>query len=152
MSFYSHDDNCERLYYEELNDAVYEYLRDTSPARWERTVTFYRYDRVTITDDYKTGLVEAHAAQVLEELDEEYGDPDCVREDTTEVVRAAARVFIDTVLSTYKVWLHEIARKVDVNILDWVESHGYDEYPQYKVESVEQALTRLRIEAQNNPE
>lgn len=64
---------------------------------------------------------------LLENLDEEYANPEGDGTKPTEAMLAAEKAFIAAVLAEYKPWMcEETGKTVTVNALEWVREHRAD--------------------------
>jgi hypothetical protein len=92
------DDNCERV--GESFDVIADRIV------WPVKVDVYR--RMVVSDKDKSHLAEVLLEDLLDRLDEEHGDPmaTAIPRDEPEML-AAARAFVDSVVSKYKVWACE---------------------------------------------
>jgi hypothetical protein len=73
---------------------------------WPVKVNVYR--RMVVSDKDKSHLAEVLLEDLLDRLDEEHGDPNGDGHSKSEPeMLAAARAFVDSVVSKYKVWACE---------------------------------------------
>lgn len=125
-SFYSCSDDTERLTDTDPNEAIEMFLDGIPRAGWPETLQVYGWKRVPVVVSGFT--CERALDRLLEDLDEEYGDPDGGSTDPTPAMVAAARVFADAVGAEYvkTSWPHEIDTtfKLEVNVLEWVREHA----------------------------
>lgn len=113
--FWSCRDDDEILTHTEIEEAVGAFLDDVYPDR-PATVTVYGY-AVRVVD--REHYAERALDNLLEDLHEEYGDPNRYPSDSiTESMRAAARAFLEAVLAEYRVWTCE---KVCEEVVDLAE-------------------------------
>ena len=86
-------------------------------------VNLYRYIQLKPSYDARS-LVE----HLVEQLDEEYGDPDGPELPTNAVERKwerAAAVFIKTVLEDYHGWVCDVAEKFEIDILEHLRENPH---------------------------
>jgi hypothetical protein len=63
---------------------------------------------------------------MLEDLDEEFGDPDGDSSGTqpTEAMKAAEKIFVEAVLAEYtNHWCEDVYHE-EVNVAEWVKAHN----------------------------
>lgn len=142
MSFFSYKDP-EILTHEDLNDAVYEYLEETRPDEWERKIFITQYERIIVSEVEKNTLTEGVLENLLEMLDENYGDPETSTKPSANMVLAATTL-INTVLSEYHVWKCVRVGDIVVNLVEYLNKYGYEEYRVNRQEEVTQAIKRLK--------
>lgn len=110
----------ERLYHTDIGEAVVEYCEDIHPDQPPETVKVYGYAPVPKPDPERWAR-GYHVERLLEDLDEEHGDPDTYTE-PTEAMKAAEVAFVRAVLAEYKVWTCEIVATETVRVLDHVDA------------------------------
>ena len=104
--YYTCAPTSERFTRTTLDDALAEYLYDrfdNTPAPPGTIARVHKFSPVPITDHERKWAARDTIERLIEHLDEEHGDPD---ESTliTPTMRAAAQLFVDTVLAEYLVW------------------------------------------------
>lgn len=80
---------------------------DTIADRIVWPLKIFVHHRTVISDKDKSYLSECLLEDLLDRLDEEHGDPNGDRTKCEPEMLAAARVFVDSVVSKYKVWACE---------------------------------------------
>jgi hypothetical protein len=125
-SFYScTDDVGGQLTDTDLNEAIENFLDHIHPELPE-TVEVYGWRRVPVkaSDTLAAQLVE----RVLEDLDEQYGDPDGDNTEINDVMRDAGWACVDAIVAEYQrtSWPHEIDKdfKMEVNTREWMKEHA----------------------------
>ena len=114
--------DAETLEHSDPDDAVESYLDQCGDPLPEK-VTVYGYARLVMEPgEPDPGRV---LERVLEELDEEYGDPDDAT-DATPAMLAAAREFCEAIRREYPVWRCEKVEQTEVDVATWVEGHRPD--------------------------
>lgn len=114
----------ERLTATTLNDAVEQYLDAIAPdpLPLDDTITVVGYVRMTVTAD-----PDRYLATLLEDLDEEYGDPEGSDETKiTDGMRGAAALFVASVIKEYDNWACEPldGSEVEVQVREWVTANA----------------------------
>jgi hypothetical protein len=116
------DPHAETLHGSDPDDAVERHLDDLWPKVPETlTVTAFRR-RVIHTRDLNPDRV---IEDLLEQLDEEYGDPD-EGTDPSEAMRLAATALCDVIRRNYRVWACEPVATAKVNVQAWVRENRPD--------------------------
>ena len=117
--FYSTDPHVEKLSHLSMNDALrekWDASADEIPTGATQTITVYRWEPIQPTVMHCGQPLE----QVIEWLDQEYGDPDgCTYSVTPENMKKlveAERVFLETVLAVYESWSCRIVDSRNVTI------------------------------------
>lgn len=116
----AHDD--ERLVYTSADDAIEAILDALEPAEFDEIgeVTVYGFQPMKPSPSLGWDPLDI----LLEQLDEQHGDPEGDGTRPTEAMRAAEKVFIDAVLAEYESWACEPSGEiVTVNALEWVREH-----------------------------
>jgi hypothetical protein len=112
--------HCERYTHTDPDDAIEEILDEASGPPAD-------YGEVVVVEVAPVN-VALYAYSVLDpllnDLDEEYGDPEGEPTEPTKAMKQAAAAFVRAVVADYKVWLCEpTGNEVRVNALDWVRVH-----------------------------
>ena len=131
IDFWDCDEGQECLTNHDIHDAI-EYHLD---GMWERgqewasyksylpeKLTVYGWKRIKVTAD----MLYEPLDDVLERLDEEYGDPDGDGADATEKMKEAQKVFLEAVAAEYSCWACEQVAKVEVDPAAWIEQNRPD--------------------------
>jgi hypothetical protein len=115
---FSCDPDAEVLTATDVSEAVQEWV-DYFDGPLPETVTVYGFARRELPPTEK--LAENILYDVLERLNDEYGDPDGLRGDgrTPEMVEAA-HAFADVIRCKYWVWACEHASEETVKVSDYV--------------------------------
>lgn len=113
--------DAERLEHEDRDEAIYDYLdanyvRAGDPA----TVTLQGYVRCEVNSQE---LADQALETLLEDLDEQYADPEGEDTKATDAMKAAAKVFVDAVLSEYEVYTCELVFSEEVDVSAWIQEH-----------------------------
>jgi hypothetical protein len=119
VDFWDCDAGCERLSWTTITEAVEAWADDQHPTPLPETVTVYGFARLEAGPDYADGVARRALETVMEALDEDFGDPDEATE-PTDAMRAAARQFVDAVISEYAVWRCDEVTSVTVRVADHV--------------------------------
>jgi hypothetical protein len=121
-AFYSclHEDG-ESLYQRHPGDAIEAYLQD-----YPETITLYGFAPMPINSATRDRLVASALDAVLDELDEEFGDPDGEPSQPSMERLAMARSFVDEILATYDVWACTQVGEVRITVREWMDAHRPD--------------------------
>jgi hypothetical protein len=124
-----------RDYSEDLvHTCIHEALDAELDTGWERmtweeyktslpaTITVYGFQRLKVTGDMLYEPLE----DVLERLDEEYGDPCSRGTDETERMQQAQRDFLRVVAEEYHCWACERVAEVEVDPVAWIQEYRPD--------------------------
>ncbi len=112
--------DAERFHCETVDAAVEEYLDDREPEDWPIKLIAYGYTPIELAPGSISFRYELE--QFLEQLDEEYGDPD----ETTEITDAmlvAAEAFGEIIRKLYPVFSCERVEESHVDVQEWVLHH-----------------------------
>lgn len=85
---------------QEQLDQTIEDVLDNYDAGTPVEILVFRKMKVTGVDRLALHVIE----QLLEDLDEDYGDPGDNSTEPTEGMKAAAKAFVEAVVKEYKVW------------------------------------------------
>jgi hypothetical protein len=94
-------------------DAVAELLDDNRDhaerlAELGETITVYHWAGMQIEGPEKNSRAALALDQLVDQIEEEYGDPEGYNQpDVTDAMKAAARAFVDAVLADYEMWACE---------------------------------------------
>ena len=113
---YSTSEYNERITHTCAEDAIKELLDDCDPGDWPDEIIVYGFDRM---EPDPRVFSESLLEQILERLDEDFGDPDNETEITTEM-RDAESTFIRAVLDEYTPFACGQVSEESVNLLAWV--------------------------------
>jgi hypothetical protein len=119
------DDGCEVLTHADPDEAIEAHIDGWHPDPIESIgeITMYEYAPMKPTLSKCGSPLE----RVLEQLDEEYGDPNGDGYEVTEAMKEAEQVFLKAVLAQYRPWACEqTGKKITVNALEWVQEHRPD--------------------------
>jgi hypothetical protein len=114
-------------YQEKLNciskdEAIEYHLDDIEEGKEPDIVKVYGFSRQEIADNEDgIGVLRDFVLRdFLEFLDENYGDPDGYCTGITDKMRKAAKVFVDTVISEYKVCTCDCIYEEEINVKEWL--------------------------------
>lgn len=116
-SFWGMEDE-ERLSCTEIGERVQKFCEDyEGDEPIPETIELIGFDSMKVNEgSYAEWLLD----NLLETLDEEYGDPDGDGTEPTEGMKQAANEFIKKVFSEYHAWNCEIVCKKTVHIKDYI--------------------------------
>ena len=111
-------ENCDRFHYTTLDDAITDAV-EGMPSTPD-TVEIFAMRRITVDPGFVSavGVID----HILENLDDEYGDPDCAS-DPTDAMRLAAENLCAVVLREYVPYTMEKVLAVRVNTADWIKAN-----------------------------
>ena len=130
--FFTCDDSIERLEHTCAEDAIEQHLDSLLSPKMTavevlkalpETVTVYEY---THKKPDAVKLAERCLENLLEDLDEGYGDPDDRSTDPTPTMKGAALNFMCAILSEYQVWACDKKSKETINVEEWVKENRPD--------------------------
>lgn len=111
----------ERLTHTDRDDAIECILNDAGDL--PEKIDICGYARMVPNGE----LLAHHALEhLLEDLDEEYGDPEGGYVSGTDKMKEAAKVFTTTVLDEYVSWACEIVKRETVDVTAWVKENRPD--------------------------
>jgi hypothetical protein len=101
----------EQLTHRSRHDAVTQWLDDNpqiKPRQMPSAIKVYGWARMEIDKGMRAALADIALEDVIDRIEEEYGDPDGdVVPDKTDKMREAAATFVEAVLKSYTVWACE---------------------------------------------
>jgi hypothetical protein len=116
--FYTCREDEEQLSFTCIEEAVEQWADDCWPNPLPETVTVYGYGRMRVVTCPTSPLED-----MVERLDEEYGDPEGNYETpVTEGMREAERQFIAAVLAEYHPWACVRVSEEVVNVADFLDA------------------------------
>lgn len=98
--------------------AIEDYL-DGLDLPFPKTIKVYGYAPMKTSVSFSNYPLE----RVLEDLDEEYANPDGEGTKPTEAMKEAEKAFIEVVEREYKSWMCEVVITEEVVVEDWVKEH-----------------------------
>lgn len=115
--------NAEELHYDDPDEALTSIFDnvDTTYLRSDEIYTIHGWVPMTFTP--KASDADWALEYLLENWDEEYGNPD-VATTVTDGMKKAAQQFVDAIRAEYHVWCCEPILAVTVPVREWVESHN----------------------------
>ena len=114
----------ERLTYTEMDDAIESIIDGTDDIEdLPETIEVCGFAR--IEPSMKNGA-EVALERLLENLDEEYSDPDGSYTDPTDAMIEASEMFVAVVLKEYKCWACEPVKWETVNVQAWIKENRPD--------------------------
>lgn len=119
------DDGCEVLTHSDPDEAIEAYIDGfhPDPIATIGEITMYEYAPMKVSVSDCLSPLEL----VLENLDEEYGDPDGDGYEVTDAMKAAEKAFLEIVAAEYRPWsCEQTGKSVTVNALEWVQEHRPD--------------------------
>ena len=109
----------------EIDEAVQEYFEYLDPPDWPKEVEVKAFVRKEVSERERRNLAEQALEELIERLDEEYGNPEEATE-FDDVARAVAREFVDKIIANYEIWGCEESTKenLQVNTAEWVRKNN----------------------------
>jgi len=137
--YYSCSPHDERFTHTELDTAVEEYLSYFDPPL-PTTVMVRRYEPKTITAEEANSWAHDLLGQLIEQVDEEYGDPEEPTECESSWI-ALMRETVGNILRGYTVWTcEEVKPATVVDTAAWIRQH----HPQWlEEEKIKREVERL---------
>jgi hypothetical protein len=125
IAFYDCDEGTDELTHESVYDAVECRLSNLDCDCWPDTLTVHAFERDEIQERERAGLALNLAERLLENLDDEHGNPDGGDNKLPQHAVFAARVFVDAVIAKYTVWSCSVVKGAEeqVNVAAWVKEH-----------------------------
>ena len=118
IAFYDCSKYAEVLEHRDRDEAISCYLDDIEPEHWPETVTVTAYAPMELPSNVQAWL--SPLDDMLETMDEEYGNPEGDATEPSATLREAERVFVEAVVAEYHVWMHEDISTEEVNVAEWV--------------------------------
>lgn len=125
IEYWDCEEDTDILYYESMDEAIESYLDshlDLEDLWSTDTLTVYCFVPIYPTFQILRGYV---IEKVLEWLDEEYGSEDGYTEATDAMIEAEG-IFIDVILKEYKPQRYKVAKKIEINVAEWVKENRPD--------------------------
>lgn len=134
------DEDAETIDYTSIGDAIGEYIDTEIEIAFEADGTpylldpyahdivdpkqyVYCYVREKINAFQGAALADRVLETLLEQLDEEYGDPEGLGTEPTIRMKEKATAFVDAVLEEYQVWSAKLVGKIEVDLIDWMKEN-----------------------------
>jgi hypothetical protein len=111
-------EDAEYLHCVDKNEAIAEALDDMGEL--PETIKICGYARMKISTATFSPLEE-----IIEVLDENFGDPEGAATELTEVMEEAEKAFLAVIEKEYKPWACEIVTTETVNVKEWVKEYRY---------------------------
>jgi hypothetical protein len=124
IEFWDCSEDAELLGHESQDAAIEAYLDEalynTPIKEWPKTVSVFGFAR----EKPKFNLLPARTLErVLEDLDEDYGNPEEATAET-EGMKLAAEEFIQKIAAEYTVWSCKRVATEEISVMDWVKEHA----------------------------
>jgi hypothetical protein len=113
-------DEPEKLIYELPNEAVEGFLENYIMSDMPKKILLQGYTHPEVRYDGEVLDV------ILENLDEEYGDPDGDMTEPNEEMKAAEKTFLEVVCKNYKPYIAESVYMEEIDVMLWIEEHKPD--------------------------
>lgn len=120
IEFWDCSDSIEILMWDNFNLAVEMHLDDRPRDEWPERLTVYGYARQTPKWEH---LPQRVLDRFLEDLDEDYGNPEEATTQT-EAMLVAAKEFVEKINAEYTVWSCKRVATEEINVMDWVKEHA----------------------------
>lgn len=144
--YYSCEEDGDDIMHDSVDEAVTEYLSQMLPEDWPRTVEVYRYERCVVSDESKGFLAGRILDQAIEDLDEDYGNPEQETKVTKEM-RALAQEYVEKLTALYHVWrCDNVGPTQEIDVVEWVRKSNFTGDDENHNDDIEDALARLEAE------
>ncbi|MEE9365868.1 MAG: hypothetical protein V3W44_04185 [Dehalococcoidales bacterium] len=116
-------ENDERLTHSKMGEAIEAELDnwDTDKLTGTLVMCGYVHEEMAGAASWSDHVLE----HLLEDLDDNYGDPEGSIE-TTDNMKKAATVFVQAVLDEYTVWQCEVVDRKEIDVAEWVKENRPD--------------------------
>jgi len=117
IAFYSCYNDAEQLDHKDIASAVTEFIdnQDWRAKNVPESVTVFGYARM------KASLDADHILEfTLEQLGEEYSDPDGGDIEPTSAMKGASQTFVAAILANYECWACEQVLEMKVKVVDYM--------------------------------
>lgn len=117
-------DDVEYLTHTEQDDAIESLLDGVGDIdKLPETLEIYGYARqLPKVNTWAVNILD----RFLENLDEEYGNPDGNYTESTDSMKEAAEKFVTTVLDDYVSWVCDIVAHKTINVKEWIQKNRPD--------------------------
>lgn len=112
-------EDADRLYHDDKDEAIEAILEDMEPE--PETIEICGFVTMEINVKGYDPLED-----ILERLDEEYGDPDGDPTKPTEAMIEAEKAFLAVIEKEYTSYMCEIVCRETVNVNEWIKEHRPD--------------------------
>lgn len=113
----------ERLIHDDMDEAI-EAIFDEWPDPLTGMVTVCGYARMEVSAHYLDA--ESILEDILERLDEEYGNPDGDRSEATPPMLDAAKALVAAIKAEYVPWACEEVERHEIDMAAWIREHRPD--------------------------
>lgn len=114
-------EDVEDLVYTTVYDAVEMYLDGLGSLRALKEIGVLKvYGYAPLLTG---GLSDRYLEEILEDLDERYGNPDSDPSSLTEKMESAWEAFEAVVRSEYESWTCEVVETVEIDVQAWLKEH-----------------------------
>ncbi len=116
-------EDTELLIHYEQHGAIEAYLDEALynlPIKeWPEKITVYGFARKKLKLDRLSARI---LERLLEDIDEDYGNPEEATTET-EAMKKAAEEFVNKVAAEYQVWSCKRVTSEDINVMEWVKEN-----------------------------
>lgn len=121
-ALFSCAEDDESLSCDNEDDAILEWLEQADIECVGETITVYEFKRMEVSEKDRESHATDMAERLLENLDENYGNPNGYTK-VTDAHKNLAREFVDKMLSCYHVWACECVGQKDHDVIKWLDEH-----------------------------
>jgi hypothetical protein len=115
---------AERLYANTKDEAIEFILDDLDLDKLPEMIEVAGY--APMAPDIETTYEGDVLEHILEQLDENYGDPEGDDTSPTEAMKEAEAAFLAVIQKEYHVWMCDEVCRETVNAMDWIKGHRPD--------------------------
>uniref|UniRef100_A0A6H1ZXB4 Uncharacterized protein n=1 Tax=viral metagenome TaxID=1070528 RepID=A0A6H1ZXB4_9ZZZZ len=130
--FYSCNKDEERLNTNNPDEAIGELL-DILPGIFPDKITLYCYSRIKVEESNCNDSLN----ELIEYLDEEFGDPEGDPSEITDKMREAEKEFVRVVVSEYTPWACEIVHEEEIDVEEWIRKNRPEWMDKMKIVNTE---------------
>ena len=112
-------EDADRLYHDDKDEAIEAILEGMEPET--ETIEICGFTQMDISVSWLSPLED-----ILERLDEEYGDPDGDYTKPTEAMKEAEKAFLAVIKKEYTSYMCEVVCRETVNVNEWIKEHRPD--------------------------
>jgi hypothetical protein len=124
------DEMDEVLSYEDMDEYIESVLDDfMEPSHCPETLIVWGYAHKEMTTKDMPSVLD----NLLEGLDEDFGNPDGGYSEVTEAMKEAEKVFLEVVRKEYTPWICEPVCKEEINVTDWIKENRPDWLEEKKI-------------------
>ena len=109
----------DQLHATSLEEAVIEQLEPLQPEDYPKTLAITRFRRADLKHGDHRPL-----ENLLEHLDEQYGDPNSDPTQETRAMRTAEKAFVATILQEFHIWRCDPVESTSIDVRKWLDQNA----------------------------